>query len=74
MMWRAGKMIGAPLSTVSQHLTILRDRHVVESRKEGQTVYYRPVDVRLMGACEIIRAVLIDGLKERGEFARKVDS
>lgn len=65
--------IGAPLSTVSQHLSVLRDKHIVESRKDGQTVYYRPTDLRLMGACDVIRTVLIDGLKKRGEFARKID-
>ncbi len=65
--------IGAPLSTVSQHLSVLRNKQLVESRKEGQTVFYSPTDRRIMDACRIIRTVLIDGMKKRGEIAQEID-
>jgi len=61
------------LSTISQHLSVLRGKHLVESRKEGQTVFYRPTDNRIMGACKIIRTVLIDGMIKRGEIAHEID-
>jgi len=61
--------IGVPLATVSQHLSVLRNRHVVDSRKDGQTVFYHISDDRLMDACTIIRTVLLDGMKRRGEIA-----
>lgn len=32
--------VGADQSTVSKHLSILREVHLVTSRKEGTTVYY----------------------------------
>ena len=31
-------------SALSQHLAVLRDRELVATRKEGQTVYYRIAD------------------------------
>ena len=65
--------IGSPLSTTSQHLGVLKDKQIVESRKEGQTVYYRVTDPRLLEACDTIRAVLIEGMKRRGEIAREID-
>jgi ArsR family transcriptional regulator len=65
--------IEAPLSTVSQHLKALKSKYIVTSRKEGQTVFYRPTDERLMKACEIIRQVLIEGMKKRGELAAEID-
>ena len=65
--------IGAPLSTVSQHLNVLKNKHLVVSRKEGQTVYYRHTDARIMDACRLIRIVLIDGMKMRGEIAHEID-
>jgi ArsR family transcriptional regulator len=65
--------IEAPLSTVSQHLKALKSKYIVVSRKEGQTVYYRPTDERLMQACVIIREVLIEGMKKRGELAYALD-
>jgi ArsR family transcriptional regulator, virulence genes transcriptional regulator len=65
--------LGSPLSTVSQHLSVLKNKHLVESRKEGQTVIYSPTDRRIMEACRIIRTVLIDGMKRRGEIAHEID-
>ncbi len=65
--------INTPLATVSQHLALLRNRHIVDSRKDGQTVYYRATDPRLMDACTIIRTVLLDGMKRRGEVAHEID-
>ena len=67
------EIIGSPLSTVSQHLNVLKNKHLVESRKEGQTVYYRPTDARIMDACRLIRTILIDNMKKRGEIAREMD-
>ena len=66
--------IGVPLATVSQHLSVLRTKHVVEARKEGQTVFYRPTDPRLMDACTLIRTVLLDGMKKRGEIALEINA
>ena len=65
--------IGSPLSTVSQHLSVLKNKHMVASRREAQTIIYRPTDLRVMEACRMIRAVLTDGMKKRGEIAQEFD-
>lgn len=65
--------LDCPMSTVSRHLTLLRDRHLVNSRQEGTRVYYEPADRRIIQACGQIRSVLIDGLKRRGEIAQEMD-
>ncbi len=65
--------IDTPLSTVSQHLSVLKNKQLVKSRKEGQSVFYSPTDRRIMDACRIIRTVLIDGMKKRGEIAQEID-
>ncbi len=57
-------------SNVSQHLRVLRSRHVVTSRKEGQTVYYRLTDPRLPKVCEKIRSILLDGMEKRAKKAK----
>ncbi len=54
------------ISTISQHLRLLRDKNVVVTRKDGQTVYYRLRDKRMIDACNTIRAVLLDGIREQG--------
>ena len=66
------KAIDTPLPTVSQHLRALRNKHIVASRKEAQTVIYRATDPRILQACTLIRATLLDGMQERGELAREL--
>jgi ArsR family transcriptional regulator, virulence genes transcriptional regulator len=66
-------VLGVSLANTSQHLSTLRSQHIVKSRKEGQTVFYHLADRRLVVACELIRTILIDGMKERGLVADKFD-
>ena len=61
------------LATVSQHLTPLRNKQIVTTRKEGQTVYYKITDPRLIDACALIRVILLDGMKKRGEIAKEIE-
>lgn len=65
--------IDASLSTVSRHLSVLKGKHLVISRKEGTTVFYRPADTRIIEACQLIRTVLIDTMKARGEIAQGIN-
>ena len=57
------------ISTVSQHLRLLRDKNVVVARKEGQTVFYSLRDPRMIDACSLIRSVLLDGIVAQGHMA-----
>lgn len=41
-----------PQSTVSQHLSILKSKEIIEARKEGVKTCYRVIDRRV---CDIIR-------------------
>ena len=62
-----------PLSSVSRHLTLLKNRHLVVARKEGTTVFYSPADRRIMDACRTIRLVLFENMKNRGLIAQEID-
>jgi ArsR family transcriptional regulator len=66
------EVLGAPLSTVSRHLSALKDKHLVLARKDGHKVFYRPADQRIVEACSLIRRVLLDGMKKRGEIALEI--
>lgn len=67
------EVIGVPHANVSQHLTVLRSRGLVQSRKEGQTVRYSLADRRIIQACTLIRSVLLDQMKSRGLAAQEAD-
>lgn len=38
---RLAQMVGMGQSALSQHLTILRNAHLVQTRRDAQTIYYR---------------------------------
>ena len=65
--------LDTPLSSISRHLTVMKNKHLVISRPEGTKVFYRPADKRLVDACSLIRTVLIDGMKKRGELAQEIN-
>jgi ArsR family transcriptional regulator len=57
-----------PQSTVSRHLRVLRERGLVETRREGTSVIYDLADSRLLEAVDLLRAVL------RGVYSRRAAS
>jgi len=61
------------ITVVSQHLRLMKDRDVVVTRKDGQSVFYSLKNRKLIKACRILREVLLDDLKERGKIADDFD-
>jgi DNA-binding transcriptional ArsR family regulator len=51
-------------ANVSQHLAVLRQRQVVTTRKEGTSIYYRVSNPKIIQACQLMREVLLEQLKE----------
>jgi ArsR family transcriptional regulator len=47
-------MLGLAPSTVSKHMSILRQAGLVETRKEGRWIYYRLADREARPVCEIL--------------------
>jgi len=62
--------LGLQQSNISQHLRVLRSQHIVETRKDGQTVYYRLTNARLAKVCADIRSILLEGMEQRGRKAK----
>lgn len=59
--------IGISAHNVSQHLRILKQRLLVRSRKEGQTVYYSVTNPKFVQACSLIREALIEEYRAAGQ-------
>ena len=59
--------IGISVHNVSQHLRVLKERRLVASRKEGQTVYYRVTNKKFMEACALMREAIIEQHEAQGE-------
>lgn len=67
------EQIGISIANVSQHLRILRDNHIVKTRRSAQVIYYSLTDSRLPKTCRAIRTILLDGMKKRGEIVNKLN-
>ncbi len=46
--------IGASLQSTSQHLSLMKRHSILESRREGQTVYYRIAQNESLQGCGLI--------------------
>ncbi len=49
--------LGIESSSVSQHLSILRQKNIVDSRKVGTTVYYRVSDLVIFELLDVARRI-----------------
>jgi ArsR family transcriptional regulator len=65
--------VRAPQPTVSRHLKVLRERGLVTTRREGQSIYYAVADLRIIQALDLMRAVLADSLKSQAELAESAN-
>lgn len=64
--------IGISQPAASRHLNLLRERGMVVARREGQSVVYQLGDERTIQALDLLRAILADTLKSRGQLAQAV--
>lgn len=53
-------MLGLPQANLSQHLTVLREAGVVETKKKGKEVFYRLAHGNFVKASDLLREVLIE--------------
>ena len=61
--------LGISQSAASRHLNQLRERGLVTSRREGQSVVNALTDERVIQALDLLRAVLTSNLKNQGALA-----
>lgn len=62
----------SPQATVSRHLKILRDRLLVNTRRDGAFIYYELADPRVLEALDTMRTILADTLTQQSSLAGAV--
>jgi DNA-binding transcriptional ArsR family regulator len=65
--------LGLQQANVSQHLAILRERGIVNRRREGTSVYYGLANPKIAQACDLVREVLAAQLAENQALADSLD-
>ncbi len=66
--------IGAAKGNVSQHLGQMYRQGVVDKRREGVDVYYWLTSPKVTEACDLMRELLLERLKNHAEIASKISS
>lgn len=62
--------LGIAMGTVSPHLLMMKRQHVLVSRKQGNQVFYRLVNARMLKAFDLIREVLYEQMRQEGNLTR----
>lgn len=65
--------LGLDSGGTSQHLAALRRIGLVESRREGTSVYYRAADQQAFTLLEVGRAVIARGLAEQQSLLEELE-
>ncbi|HUV37855.1 MAG TPA: metalloregulator ArsR/SmtB family transcription factor [Patescibacteria group bacterium] len=64
------EMIGVDISTVSKHLSILRNAGIVRDEKEGQKVFYRLSVPCVLNFFTCVESVIATNVKEQSELLK----
>ena len=57
--WGPGKFVGISQANLSQHLNLMKDKGLLNSRRDGNQVYYRLRDNRLMGLMALVQDLFV---------------
>ena len=62
--------LGLAPANLSQHLAMMKERRILVSRKEGNVVYYRIVNPRLLQAFDLLREILFEQIRQDAALIR----
>ena len=56
--------LGLTVGNLSQHLSMMKERHILLSRKEGNMVYYRIANPKLLRCFDMMREMLFEQIRQ----------
>ncbi|MFZ5800181.1 MAG: ArsR/SmtB family transcription factor [Candidatus Omnitrophota bacterium] len=59
-------------ANLSQHLSILREKGVVKTRRSGQTIYYSLANTKIIKAFDILNEILRERLDENDRLVKDI--
>lgn len=59
-------------ANLSQHLGVLREKGIVQTRREGLKIYYSLTNKKIISAFDIIREVLLDKLAHAEKLSKNM--
>ena len=68
------EILDSPQPTISRHLKVLRERGLVLTEREGQSVIYSLADRRVIQALDLMRAILAHHISEQAALINQTQS
>lgn len=62
------EILGVPKANVSQHLAVMRNKGILNSRRDGVNIYYRIANPKVIQACMLMREVLTEQMQEKSKL------
>jgi len=62
--------LGLTIGNLSQHLAMMKERRILLSRKEGNMVYYRIANSKLIPCFDMMREMLFDQIRQDAALIR----
>ncbi len=56
---------GVSVSSTSQHLSLMKERHILETRKVGNQVFYRLVNPKMVKAFDLMREIMYEQIQKQ---------
>ncbi len=66
------KAMNIAKANLSQHLSVMRQKGILVTRREGTTIYYRLARPKITEACAIMREVLMDSLADQEKLSKRI--
>lgn len=66
------KKTGVSQANISQHLSILRSKGLVQTRRDGNSIYYSLSSPKILKAYDLISEVLMEALEARNKTIEEV--
>ncbi len=66
------KLVKIRQANLSQHLSILREKGIVKTRREGTTIYYSLANPKISKAFDIIREMLLERLAQTERLSQDI--
>lgn len=61
------------IGNLSQHLNMMKQRRVLVTRKDGNIVYYRLANPKILAAFDLIREILFEQMQREGTIVRQME-
>ncbi len=65
--------LALPQSTISRHLSVLRNRQLVLTQRQGTAVFYSLKSKRLLEVLDMLREILREQIQEKNQLAANLD-